>query len=280
MDQRNNVTYEMTDRVAWITLNRPDRLNALTSEMNAELRDAVSMSSSDARVRAIVLTGAGRGFCAGADMQNLANKVPLSTDIGDSEVLEGRLHSDLGPAVGEHIQNAEQFGYLLRVKKPVIAAVNGPAAGIGMVLALYADIRFASDNAMFLTGFSRRGLVAEHGVSWILPRYVGFAAALEMTLSSRRISADEAQRLQLVSRVFPAATFHQDVQDYARDLAENVSPRSMAVIKAQLWKAQFQDFDEAIATALDEVRLSVAHDDFREGVAHFQERRTAAFQDI
>ncbi|UZW53678.1 enoyl-CoA hydratase-related protein [Sphingobium sp. JS3065] len=280
MEQRNTIMYEIEDRVAWITLNRPDRLNALTSEMNAELRDVVSMASSDARVRAIVLTGAGRGFCAGADMQNLANKVPLSNEFGDSEIFESRLRSDFGPSIDEHLQNAQQFGYFLRVKKPVIAAVNGPAVGIGMVLTLYADVRLASDSAMFLTGFARRGLVAEHGVSWILPKYVGFPAALEMSLSSRKISAEEARRLQLVSRVIPAATFRQEVQDYARDLAENVSPRSMAVIKAQFWKAQFQNLDEAIATALREVRLCVTHDDFKEGVAHFQERRPPVFQDI
>jgi enoyl-CoA hydratase/carnithine racemase len=164
------------------------------------------------------------------------------------------------------------------VPKPVIAAVNGPCAGLGMVIALYADMRFASESAVFMTAFSRRGLIAEHGISWLLPRLVGLANAADLLFSARRIAAAEAHQIGLVSRVFAAAdTFELEVLAYAKMLASEVSPRSLTEMKREIWNAQFQTLGEAIDAADKDMAASFASEDFREGVAHFVEKRAPAF---
>ena len=148
------------------------------------------------------------------------------------------------------------------------------------MMALYADIRFAAANAVFTTSFSQRGLIAEHGMSWLLPRIVGQANALDLVLSARKINADEAYHMGLVNKVLSQETFMEGVHAYARILADTVSPRSMAVMKAQLWKANFQDFNEALAVADEEMKASLAGPEFKEGVAHFLEKRAPRFADI
>ena len=267
MSTYEDLLYEVRDRVAVISLNRPGVLNAYTTAMGQSLKDAVAAAGADDAVRVIVLTGAGRGFCAGADMKRLQQITP------DAQPAQGATAA---------VQQAEQdfggrFGYLMQVPKPVIGALNGPAAGIGLVLALYADVRFAGSDAKFTTSFAQRGLIAEHGISWLLPRLVGPAHALDLLLSARKLGAAEAERIGLVNKVFPQASFMEDVMAYARSLAETVSPRSMAVIKAQVWKSPFQDFNQALAVADDEMRKSFASTDFKEGVAHFVEKRPARF---
>ena len=217
-------------------------------------------------MRVIVLTGAGRGFCAGADMKRLQQITPAARQA-QAAAASQEAEQDFGG----------RFGYLMRVPKPVIGALNGPAAGIGLVLALYADVRFAGSDAKFTTSFAQRGLIAEHGISWLLPRLVGPAHALDLLLSARKIGAAEAERIGLVNKVFPQASFMDDVMAYARSLADTVSPRSMAVIKAQIWKSLFQDFNEALALADAEMHKSFGSADFKEGVAHFVEKRSAAF---
>jgi enoyl-CoA hydratase/carnithine racemase len=182
-----------------------------------------------------------------------------------------------GPAATAGTDYGGRFGYLLHARKPVIAALNGPAAGLGLVLALYADLRFAGSDAKFTTSFAQRGLIAEHGVSWLLPRLVGPAHALDLLLSARKLGAAEAERIGLVNKVFPQETFMQEVLAYARALAQGVSPRSTAVIKAQVWQALRQDFNEALALADGEMQKSFESADFREGVAHYLEKRAPAF---
>lgn len=277
----DDVLYDLKDRVATITLNRPDRLNAYTGHMAADIKDAMGKAARDPDARVIVLTGAGRGFCAGADMEVLSG---VSTGGGAgravAEANDDAFQSTLGPDIAANFSDAERFGYFARTKKPIIAAINGPIAGIGLVMALYADMRFAADNAVFTTSFAQRGLVAEHGISWLLPRLVGQANALDLLLSARKIRADEAQRLGLVNKVFAADGFMDNVMAYARLLADTVSPRSMAVMKAQVWKANFQDFNESLATADAEMKTSLAHSEFKEGVAHFLEKRAPKFADI
>jgi enoyl-CoA hydratase/carnithine racemase len=183
--------------------------------------------------------------------------------------------SSLGPDVGPHYGG--RFGYLLQCRKPVIAAINGPAAGLGLVLALYADVRFAGSEAKLTTSFAQRGLIAEHGISWLLPRLVGPAHALDLLLSARKLAAAEAERIGLVNKVFAQENFLPEVLAYAAALAKTVSPRSTAVIKAQIWKAMFQDFNDALAIADGEMQKSFASADFKEGVAHFVEKRAPAF---
>jgi enoyl-CoA hydratase/carnithine racemase len=169
------------------------------------------------------------------------------------------------------------FGYFPSIPKPIIGAINGAAAGLGLVVALYCDIRIAADTAVFTTAFSRRGLIAEHGVSWMLPRLVGLQNGLDLLLSARKIDAAEALRMGLVSRVLPQAELMEGVRAYARELVDLVSPRSLAVMKRQIWEAQFQSLAEATDVADEEMRKSFTSADFKEGVAHFLEKRAPSF---
>ncbi len=163
------------------------------------------------------------------------------------------------------------------VPKPIIAALNGATAGLGLVVSLYCDLRIAADTAVFTTAFSRRGLIAEHGVSWMLPRLVGLQHGLDLLLSARKITAAEALAMGLVAQVKPAATLQDDVRAYARELADLVSPRSLRVMKRQIWEAQFQSLAEATAVGNDEMQKSFTTEDFKEGVAHFVEKRAPRF---
>ncbi len=263
------ILYDAADHTATITLNRPERLNAWTAIMDREVRDAVGVAAREDRVRVIVLTGAGRGFCAGADMDLLHG---IGTG-GASAMGEGSRPVD--PAARADFQR--RYSYFPSVPKPIIAAVNGPAAGLGLIIALYCDVRIAAEGAVFTTSFSRRGLVAEHGISWLLPRLVGPANALDLLLSARKIDAAAALRMGLVNQVLPPVGFAEGVGAYARELATLVSPRSMRVMKRQVWEAQFQTLAEATEVADEEMRLSFTSEDFREGVAHFIEKRAPAF---
>ena len=273
-----DVLYEVMDGVAVITLNRPDKLNAWTGAMEKSVKAAMAEASADESVRVIVLTGAGRGFCAGADM-DLLQKIEAAggekREQSDGKDAEAAFKSTAGPDLeGAY---GGRFGFLMEVPKPVIAAINGPAAGLGLVVALYADMRFAAADAKFTTAFASRGLVAEHGVSWLLPHLVGPAHAMDLLMSARKFDGREAERIGLVNRSFDAEHFMDNVMDYARTLATSVSPRSMTVMKRQVWKAMFQDFNTALAIGDDEMQKSFASEDFKEGVAHFVEKRAANF---
>ena len=282
MTDQPDVLYDVSERIATLTLNRPDRLNAYTGRMSEQLKAAMARAASDANVRVIVLTGAGRGFCAGADMEVLQGVTTGGNATSGEPVanLDRKFESKLGPDLSPHFRDSQRFAYFARTKKPIIAAINGPIAGIGLVMALYADIRFAADKAVFTTAFAQRGLIAEHGISWLLPRLVGQANALDLLMSARRVSAQEAERIGLVNRVFAQDTFMDNVRAYARQLADTVSPRSMAVMKAQVWKSNFQDFNESLAVADEEMKASLAGPEFKEGVAHYLEKRAPRFADI
>jgi enoyl-CoA hydratase/carnithine racemase len=283
MSEYPDILYSVADRIATITLNRPDRLNAYTDRMAAGLKQVFADAAQDSSVRVIVLTGAGRGFCAGADMnllQGIQSSGQRDTPAVADKDLAPRFTSGFGPNLDDEFGDMRRFAYFMRTKKPIIAAINGPAAGIGLIMALYADMRFMSDKAVLTTAFAQRGLIAEHGISWLLPRLVGPANALDLLLSSRRISADEAREMGLVNKVFTSDAFMQNVMAYARLLAETVSPRSMAVMKAQVWKSYFQDFGEALVTADAEMPPSFKWPDFKEGVDHYLQKRSPKFADI
>jgi enoyl-CoA hydratase/carnithine racemase len=280
MSEYEDLLYEVKGRIGLLTLNRPDKLNAWTAAMEKSLKHALAAAVKDDAVRVIVVTGAGRGFCAGADM-NLLQSIKPAGNWEDRELAKAAreetfdFRSGLGPDVTPHYGG--RFGYLMQIKKPIIAAINGPAAGLGLVFALYADMRFAASDAKFTTAFAQRGLIAEHGISWMLPRLVGPAHALDLLLSARKVTATDAERMGLVNKVFEQANFMGAVMDYAKTLADTVSPRSMGVMKAQVWKALFQDFNEALAVGDAEMQKSFATADFKEGVAHFVEKRAANF---
>jgi enoyl-CoA hydratase/carnithine racemase len=262
------VDYKVADRVATVTLNRPEQLNAWTGTMGKEVRQAMEMADRDDNVRVIVLTGVGRGFCAGADMKNLSN---ISTS--------GRLEEQPDPPFDKTSRKDFQRKntYFPSVSKPIIAAINGPCAGLGMCIALFCDMRFASNNAVFTTAFARRGLIAEHGMSWTLPRLVGVSKATDLMLSARRVEAEEALRIGLVDRLYAGNELLPATYAYAKELSEYSSPRSLKVIKKQLWQSVMQTLDEAMDVADHEMLLSLKSDDFKEGVKHFVEKRKPAF---
>jgi enoyl-CoA hydratase/carnithine racemase len=245
--------------VATLTLNRPDRLNAWTPELQTRYFDLLAECAERDDVRAIVVTGSGRGFCAGADMQSLQS---LSGG-GNGEVS------------GEH--DSRPVTFPLSIPKPVIAAINGACAGLGLVMALMCDLRFASEEAKLTTAFVRRGLIAEHGISWMLPRLVGPARALDLLFSGRVVLGREAAELGLVNEAVPAGAALERAVEYARELAEQCSPASMAVIKQQVYEDYSRPLDEALDRANRFMFESFTRTDFAEGVQSFVERRAPRF---
>ena len=267
--------YNVADRIATITLNRPDKLNAWTAIMEQEVRSAIEEAERDENVRVIILTGAGRGFCAGADMSLLSSVVASGVD--ERVRKQASSSSTSGPVDGVRADFRKKYSYFPAVEKPVIAAINGPVVGLGLVIALYCDLRFASEAAKFGTAFARRGLVAEYALAWILPRLVGHANALDLLFSARMIDSAEALRMGLVNQVFPQDVFLAKVNEYARDVAANSSPRSTRIMKRQVYDAMFQNLGEAFDVAEREMLSSLQCEDFKEGVAHFLEKRAPAF---
>jgi enoyl-CoA hydratase/carnithine racemase len=266
--------YQVADRVATITLNRPDKLNAWTAVMESEVRAGIGEAERDEKVRVIVLTGAGRGFCAGADISLLST---VATKGLDSAQRAQAVQPEGAAVAGTRADFQKKYSYFPAVTKPVIAAINGPIVGLGLVIALYCDLRFASDAARFGTAFARRGLIAEYGMAWMLPRLVGHSNALDLLFSARMIDAAEALRMGLVNQVYPQGTFHEKVREYAVDLASNVSPRSLRVIKRQVYDAMFLTLAETFETSEREMLASLQCEDFKEGVAHFVEKRSPVF---
>lgn len=264
----SQILFGTGEGVATITLNRPERLNAWTETMAGEVRQAMEAAAADPDVRAIILTGAGRGFCAGADMNDLQ-------DISAAGGTGARAFEPLDPDARADFHHP--MTYFPSVKKPIIAAINGPAAGMGFSLLLFCDLRFVADSAVFSTAFSRRGLIAEHGTGWTLPRLVGHSQAMDLLLSARRVSAEEAYRIGLADRVFPAKELIAETRAYARELVDFVSPRSTGIMKRQLWDGLFQSLAEHMLDADREMALSLESDDFKEGVAHFMEKRAPRF---
>src|SRR5579871_2453156 len=230
------VLLEVHDGVAVVTLNRPERLNAWTPELQTRYHDLLDECAARADVRAVVVTGAGRGFCAGADMAVLSG---LSNGAGAT-----------APAFpGERNgQDERPVRHPLSIPKPLIAAVNGPCAGIGLVMALMCDIRFAAAQAKITTAFSQRGLIAEHGISWILPRLVGPARALDLLFSSRVVLGSEAESMGLVNRAVEGDVVAESVA-YARELARACSPASLAAMKRQVYADLSRELPDAVEEA-------------------------------
>lgn len=267
------IRYEVREPVATITLQRPDRLNAWTDRMGAEVKHAVARAEEDPSVVALVLTGDGRGFCAGADLRGLES---ISAGLGRGgswPELEAEPGDPDAPFRGP-------YSYLLSVRKPVLAAINGPCAGMAIPIVLYCDLRFASDRASFTTAFVRRGLIAEWGVAWTLPRLVGSAHAVDLLLSGRKIDAREAERMGLVNRVLPHDELLKYVNEYVQDLATNCSPASMAVMKRQIHGDWLEPFATAEREAIRLMGESFGRPDFREGVRSFLEKRPPRFPRI
>jgi enoyl-CoA hydratase/carnithine racemase len=259
------IRYEASDPVATITLNRPEVLNAFHYPMLAEIREAIETASADKAIVGTVITGEGRGFCAGLDASVLA------------ATTEGR--SGGRPSVGED-ELPGLFSYFTQQPKPIIAAVNGVAAGGGFVLASMCDLRLASTQAAFTVIFSKRGLVAEHGSTWLLPRQVGLGDALDLLWSSRKIDADEALRIRYVQRVVEPDQLLATARAYIEDLAANVSPASLADTKRMVYAHGGQELRPALLDADEMTWAAVGRSDAREGAQALLERRQPAFPRI
>lgn len=270
------ILYEVQDPVAIITMNRPEALNALTGRMQAEIRHAVGAAELDPAVVGIVLTGAGRGFCAGADMQGL--NATASGDSGAREDLSDLKASPGDPMMGENFQVT--FTYLLSIQKPLIAAINGPCAGLGFCYALLCDMRFVERQAKFTTAFSQRGLIAEHASSWLLPRLIGAGRALDLLWSARKFTGEEAKELGLAERLVEQGESVQTAVDYIKELASVASPTSFKVIKAQVYRHLNMELGEAMKESNEWMAESLVREDFKEGVSSFLEKRSPEFSRI
>ncbi len=253
------VLYEVADGIATLTLNRPDRLNAWTGGLAKRYYSFLEQAAADDDVRVIVVTGAGRGFCAGADMDSLQG----NAEVDESDAGLDRL-----------------IWFPTTIYKPIIAAINGACAGIGFCAALMCDLRFAAAGAKFTTAFVRRGLIAEHGSSWALPRLIGPAAALDLLYSGRVFLAEEAKELGVVNQVFPADELLAKTYEYAADLIAHCSPRSMATIKAQIYRHTDTDLPQSVKEANQLMTRSFGFPDFPEGVKSFVEKRGPNFDPL
>jgi len=260
-DANDTVLYEQRDPgIALLTLNRPERLNAWNGELASRYFELLDQAAADAAIKVIVVTGAGRGWCAGADMDTLQSIGSGSASGGSDAAAGGR----------------EQH-YTPTVPKPVIAAINGACAGIGMVQALMCDLRFAAAGAKFTTAFARRGLIAEYGMSWILPRLIGTSRAMDLLFSGRVILAEEAAQMGLVNEVVAPEHLLDRTLDYAADLAQNSSPTSISIMKRQVYADQMRGVAEATDDAIELMKTSLRRPDFKEGVASFLEKRLPQF---
>jgi enoyl-CoA hydratase/carnithine racemase len=275
------IQYDVDDPVATITLNRPEALNAWTDTMAGEVRDAVGQAEHDPAVVGIVLTGAGRGFCAGADMKRLSVLSGASGGGGGETVLtDGTSKERSTPMPGDASWGEDLRGsytYLMSVPKPIVAAINGPVAGMGVPIALSCDLRFMNEATVLTTSFAQRGLVAEWGLSWLLARLVGPANALDLLYSARRVDGAEAARMGLVNRALPADEVLPAAQDYIRELARGSSPTSMAIMKRQVYTELHAGLGAAERNAVNLMRESFDRPDFAEGVASYVERRDPKF---
>jgi len=260
-DPEASVLLSTTDGVATITLNRPHRANAVNGDLSRQLNHALDTASRSPDVRVILITGAGKAFCAGADTKVL-----------------GEYAAD--PAAPNSGSGKLRYSALMHLPKPVIVAVNGACAGVGLALACFADIRIASHDAFFLAPFAKLGLTAELGLGWLLPRLIGTGNAMHLLLSAERVTAAQATDMGLVTALFDAEDFQARAHDYALRIASGPAPSSLALIKRQVYDALSQNFAAAEDEAFHLTFESLEGDDFKEAVSSNQHGRKPAFKPV
>ncbi|WP_353216166.1 enoyl-CoA hydratase-related protein [Sandarakinorhabdus sp.] len=272
------ILYDLADGVATITLNRPEKLNALTPEMLTAFFAAVARAGADPAAKVILVTGAGRSFCAGLDLGIIGSGAGGRVDTHPEK------HGGMGPQWGDDIGPALAPYYsggwpaLITCRKPTIAAVNGPAFGWGFILALHCDIRFAGTAAMFNATFARIGVPGEKGSAWLLTRLIGQARAMDLLYTARRFDGAEAKALGLVNDCLADEALLSHAQAYARQIAAYSAPRSLAAMKAQVWTALDEDYTKAFIAADHEQNLATDTEDFREAFSSYREKRMPVFK--
>ncbi len=276
------ILYDVADQILTITLNRPEKLNAFTREMMTEMMDALDKADADDNIRAIIVTGAGRGFCAGADLSAGRSTFDRTAQTGEPP---SRATAKREADIDWSDESIRDGGGLLTLRifrclKPVIAAVNGPAVGVGVTMQLAMDVRLASENARFGFVFARRGIVPEACSSWFLTRAVGISQALEWALTGRVFSAQEALEGRLIKKIYEPEELIPAARALAREIADNTAPVSVALTRQMLWQLLGADHPmEAHKIDSRAIRSRGASADAREGVASFLEKRPAKFPD-
>jgi enoyl-CoA hydratase/carnithine racemase len=265
-----DITYDKSDRVAIVSYNRPERMNAWTARMGEETHTAMLDADKDPHIGAIILTGAGRAFCAGADMQNLnsiAQNSNQATQVGQPQAGTEELDPNF----------RGRFSWMMALRKPVIAAINGPAVGMGFANTLFCDFRIASDKARMGLIFTQRGLAIEFGSSWMLPRIVGLTNALELAITGRLIDADEARRIGLVSRVVPDAELMPAAKALGNEIATQCTPLGVSKVKQLVYRHLFTDLAAGIKDDDEATAIMLKSEDFKEGIKAFLEKRAPRF---
>ena len=274
--QYRDIIYQVDDPVAVIKFNRPEALNAFTGRMLAEIRHALAAAETDEHVVGIVLTGEGRGFCPGMDMNALDaisdGETGSNDDLADLKAQPG------DPELGDNFQVT--YSYLMSIRKPVIAAINGACAGLGLAIATMTDLRIVERSAKFSTAFSQRGLIAEHGISWTLPRLIGSGNALDLLWSARKFTGEEANKIGLAEKLVDDGDSLATAIDYVRNLAASSAPKSLQIMKAQVYRHMNMQLGEAMRETNDWMAASLQRDDFREGVRSFIEKRPPNFERV
>ena len=267
MDYKN-ILLEQRDNIAVLSLNRPNKLNAFTFSMMEEMIDALDVLDADDNIHALIITGKGRAFCAGADLSS--GQETFNPSFDDFAVQESDFRRDSGG-----ILTLRMYKFL----KPIVIACNGPAVGIGASMQLAADVRLASDQARFGFVFNNRGIVPDACSSWFLPKIVGISSALELTYSGRIIDASEALKLNLVSSIHDSENLLDNALDFAKNMVKNSAPVSIAVTRQMLWRSLEGSgpYDAHIVES-KAIDSRGASEDAKEGVSSFLEKRTAEFK--
>jgi enoyl-CoA hydratase/carnithine racemase len=265
-----DIIFEKSERIATVTMNRPERMNAWTPQMGGEIKAAMVDADRDDNVRVIIVTGAGKAYCAGADMANLGEIARGNATVGGGILNDDWLRDQRPDFRG-------QFSWVLALRKPVIAAINGACVGLGFTTSLYCDIRIASDRARMGLIFPRRGLAIEHGSSWMLPRIVGLSRTIELAVTGRLVDAQEALRIGLVTQVVTHEQLMPTVRTLAGEIAVNCAPLGVAEARRLVYRHLFTDLATAIRENDEAADRLTRSEDFKEGIKAFVEKRAPRF---